>query len=61
MYNHFVDENEAYYKKKKIYNDENKLFERLEYLNKVIRSFTLDNKLFLMPKTIETDLYKLLL
>ena len=41
MYNHFVDENEAYYKKNKFYNDENKLFERLEYLNKVIRSFTL--------------------
>ena len=61
MYNHFVDENEAYYKKNKFYNDENKLFERLEYLNKVIRSFTLDNKLFLMTKTIETDLYKLLL
>ena len=48
-------------KKNKFYNDENKLIERLEYLNKVIRSCTLDNKLFLMPKTIETDLYELLL
>ena len=48
-------------KKNKFYNDENKLIERLEYLNKVIRSCTLDNKLLLMPKTIETDLYELLL
>ena len=66
MYNRFVDENEAYYKKNKFYNDngtlnENKLFERLEYLNKVVRSCTLGNKLCLMPKTIETDLYELLL
>ena len=66
MYNRFVDENEAYYKKKNFYNDdgtlnENKLFERLEYLNKVVRSCNLGDKLFLMPKIIETDLYQLLL
>ena len=66
MYNHFVDQNEAYLKKKKFYNDdgplnENKLFKRLGYLNKVVRSFTVGNKLFLMLKAIETDLYELLL
>ena len=48
MCNHFVDENEAYYKKNKFYNDdgtlnENKLFECLECLNKVVRSCTLGN------------------
>ena len=52
--------------KKIFYNDdgtlnENKLFKRLEYLNKVVRSCHLGNKLFFMPKTIETDLYELLL
>ena len=66
MYNHFVDENEAYFMKNKFYYDdgtlnENKLFKRLGYLNKVVRSCTVGNKLFLMPKTIETHLYELLL
>ena len=66
MYNHFVDENEAYFMKNKFYYDdgtlnENKLFKRLGYLNKVVRSCAVGNKLFLMPKTIETDLYELLL
>ena len=66
MYDHFVDENEAYYKKHKFYTDDgtlnqNKLFERLEYLNKVVRSCTFGNRLFLMPKTIETSFYELLL
>ena len=65
MHHHFVDENEAYYKKHKLYNDDgtlnqNKLFERSEYLNKMVRSCTFGNKLFLMPKTIETSLYELL-
>ena len=41
--------------------NENKLFNRLGYLNKVVRSCTVGNKLVLMPKTIETDLYELLL
>ena len=66
MYNHFVDENEAYYMKNKFYYDdgtlnEDKLFKGLGYLNKVVRSCTIGNRLFLMPKTIETDLYELLL
>ena len=66
MYNHFVDENEAYFMKNKFYYDdgtrnENKLFKRLGYLNKVVRSCTVGNKLVLMPKTIETHLYELLL
>ena len=49
------------------YNDdgtlnENKLFKRFfKYSNKVVRSCHLGNKLFFMPKTIETDLYELLL
>ena len=66
MYNHFVDENEAYYKKHKFYNDDGtrnqrKRFGHLEYLNKMVRSRTLGNKRFLMPKTIETSFYELLL
>ena len=60
MFNHFVDENESYYKKK-FYNDDGTLNEikqldRLEYLNKLVKSCTLGNKLVVTIKDIETDL-----
>ena len=66
MYNYFVDENEAFYKKYKFYNDdgtrnERKHFEHLEYLNKVVRSCSLGNKHILIPKTNEISFYELLL
>ena len=61
MFNHFVDENESYLKKKEFYDDDGtlnnfKLEDCLETLDKIVRSCSFSNKLFLNPKEIETDL-----
>ena len=64
MLNHFVGENESYLKKKKkkeFYDDYGtlhnfKLEDCLETLDKIVRSCSFSNKLFLNPKEIETDL-----
>ena len=60
MLAHFLNEDDAYYKKK-FYNDDGTLNEikqldRLEYLNKLVKSCTLGNKLVVTIKDIETDL-----
>ena len=61
MFNYSVDENEVYLKRKEFYDDDGtfndfKFEERLETLNKIVRSCTLGYKLFLNPKEIKTDL-----
>ena len=60
MLAHFLNEDDAYYKKR-FYNDDGtlneiKLLDRLEYLNKLGKSCTLGNKLVVTIKVIETDL-----
>ena len=59
--NHFLNEDDAYYKKNRFYNDDRslnnyKLLERIEILNKIVRSCSFSNKLFLTIKDMETDL-----
>ena len=59
--NHFLNEDDAYYKKNKFYNDDGtlndyKLSERIETLNKVVRSCSFSNNIFLTIKDMETDL-----
>ena len=59
--NHFLNEDDAYYKKNKFYNDDGtlndyKLSERIETLNKVVRSCSFSNNNFLTIKDMETDL-----
>ena len=61
MLAHFLNEDDAYYKKNKFYNDDRtlnevKLFDRSEYLNKLVRSCSFSNKLVLTIKDMETDL-----
>ena len=61
MLAHFLNEDDAYYKRKKLYNDDGtlneiKLFDRSEYLNKLVRSCSCSNKLVLTIKDMETDL-----
>ena len=61
MLGHFLNENDTYCEKKEFYDVDGtfnnfKLFDHLEYLNKLVKSCSLGNKLFLNPKTIETDL-----
>ena len=63
MLGHFLNENDTYCEKKEFYDVDGtfnnfKLFDHLEYLNKLVKSCSLGNKLFLNPKTIETDTYK---
>ena len=55
MLAHFLNEDNAYYKRKKLYNDDGtlneiNLFDRLEYLNKSVRSCSCSNKLVLTIK-----------
>ena len=64
--NHFLNEDDAYYKKfyknfKKFYNDDgtlnnSKLLDRIETLNKIVRSCSFSNKIFLTIKDMATDL-----
>ena len=59
--NHFLNEDDAYYKKNRFYNDDRslnnyKLLERIEILNKIVRSCSFSNKFFLTIKDMETDL-----
>ena len=61
MLAHFLNEDEAYYRKNKFYNDDGtlneiRLFDRLVYLNKLVRSCSFSNKLVLTIKDMETDL-----
>ena len=61
MLAHFLNEDEAYYRKNKFYNDDGtlneiKLFDPLVYLNKLVRSCSFSNKLVLTIKDMETDL-----
>ena len=66
MFNRFIDENESYLKKKEFYDDNGtfnnfKLEGRLETLDKMVRSRSFSNQLFLNPKEIKTDLIVLYL
>ena len=66
MFNRFIDENESYLKKKEFYDDNGtfnnfKLEDRLETLDKMVRSPSFSNQLFLNPKEIKTDLIVLYL
>ena len=59
--NHFLNEDDAYYKKNKCYNDDGtlndyKLLERIEILNKIVRSCSFSNNIFLTIKNMENDL-----
>ena len=61
MLAHFLNEDDAYYKKNKFYYDDEtfneiKLFDHLEYLNKLVRSCSFSNKLVLAVNNKETDL-----
>ena len=61
MFNNFADQNEAYLKEKDLYNHDGtingfKLEDYLEYLEKLVRSCSFSNKLFLIPKEIKSDL-----
>ena len=62
MLAHFLNENYAYFEKKKEFYDDDgtfsnfKLLNRIETLDKMVGSWTLGNKLFLYPKKVETDL-----
>ena len=61
MLAHFLNEDDAYYKRKKLYNDDGtlneiKLFDRSEYLNKLVRSCSCSNKLVFTIKDMETGL-----
>ena len=58
--NHFLNEDDAYHKKY-IYNDDQylndyKLLERIEILNKIVRSCSFSNNFFFTLKDMETDL-----
>ena len=66
MFNRFIDGNESYLKKKEFYDDNGtfnnfKLEDRLETLDKMVRSRSFSNQLFLNPKEIKTDLIVLYL
>ena len=64
--NHFLNEDDAYYRKCyknfiKFYNDDgtlnnSKLLDRIETLNKIVRSCSFSNKIFLTIKDMATDL-----
>ena len=59
--NHFLNEDDAYYKKNKFYNDDGtlndyKLLERIEILNKTVRSCSFSINIFLTIKDMENDL-----
>ena len=61
MLNHFLNEDDAYYEKKEFYDDDGtfnnfKLLDRIKTLDKMVRSCSFSNKLFLNLKDIETDL-----
>ena len=61
MFNNFADQKEAYLKEKDLYNHDGtingfKLEDYLEYLEKLVRSCSFSNKLFLIPKEIKSDL-----
>ena len=65
-FNYFADQNEAYLKEKELYNDDGtindlKLEECLEYLEKLVRSWSFSKKLFITPKEIEPNLPSLYL
>ena len=65
-YNYFVDENESYFKKYNLYNDDGtindeKLNNRMNYLNNLVSSLNFGNKIYLMSENIETDLYELMI
>ena len=65
-YNYFVDENESYFKKYNLYNDDGtindeKLNNRMNYLNNLVSSLNFGNKIYLMIENIETDLYELMI
>ena len=60
-FNYFADQNEAYLKEKELYNDDGtindfKLEECLEYLEKLVRSWSFSKKHFITPKEIEPNL-----
>ena len=61
MLPHFLNEDDAYYRKSKFYNhdetyNEIRFLDRLEYLNKLVKSWSFSNKLVLTIKKMETDL-----
>ena len=65
-YNYFVDENESYFKKYNLYNDDGtindeKLNNRMNYLNNLVSSLNFGNKIYLMIENIATDLYELMI
>ena len=56
MFNHFVDENESYLKKKEFY-DDNGTFNKFKVedcMDKMVRSCSFSNQLFLNLKEINT-------
>ena len=55
--NYFADQNENYFKEKGFYNydgsiNDFKLQERLDYLKKLVKSWTLSKKPFISPREI---------
>ena len=61
MLAHFLNVDDAYYRKNKFYNDDGtyneiRFLDRLEYLNKLVKSWSFSNKLVLTIKEMETDL-----
>ena len=65
-YNQFVNENKAYYKKNNLINDDSTVniletIKHFDSFHKLIRLFTYDEKLIIMPKLNETNLYELML
>ena len=63
MFNRFIDENESYLKKKEFYDDNGTFnnFKLEDCIDKMVRSRSFSNQLFLNPKEIKTDLIVLYL